>query len=193
MSYEIECEKRILIEKEDYFSILKDIRKQHKNVKFLFITNYYLDTDDRSIIKNRSVLRIRTISGHKKVLTLKIAGTNGDKEHHQELTYYSYKKCLNGCYIPKGNIKEQLLKIGVDVNKISCFGNLKTKRLEIKNDNHLLVLDLNQYNNIVDYNLEIEAKDMKTAESVFEYYLNKFSINAKNDHSSKSSRFFKTL
>lgn len=193
MSYEIECEKRILLTKHEYFYILDDIKEQHKNINFIYLRNRYFDTPNFDIQKNGCMLRMRSELDGERILTLKIKGDNGDLEYHQKVSSYIFRKLLIENRFPAGVIKEQLETRGIDTKQIRFFGILETRRLEIKCKNHLFVLDINDYNGLTDYNLEVEASSMEVAEKEIDNYCKKYSLKMKNDYLSKSSRFFKTL
>lgn len=193
MSYEIECEKRILLTKHEYFYILDDIKEQHKNISFTYLRNRYFDTPNLDIQKSDCMLRMRSELDGERTLTLKIKGDNGDIEYHQKVSSYMFRKLLIENRFPNGVIKEQLEQKGIDTKHIRFFGILETRRLELKKKNHLFVLDINDYNGLTDYNLEIEAASIEIAEKEINNYCKKYSLTMKNDYLSKSSRFFKTL
>ena len=55
-------------------------------------------------------------------------------------------------------------------------------RLEIEKDNYLLVIDKNVYNDITDYNLEIEANDsIESAKKILSDYIKKFNLTHYNE------------
>lgn len=193
MSYEIECEKRILLTKHEYFYILDDIKEQHKNISFTYLRNRYFDTPNLDIQKSGCMLRMRSELDGERTLTLKIKGDNGDIEYHQKVSSYMFRKLLIENRFPNGVIKEQLELKGIDTKHIRFFGILETRRLELKKKNHLFVLDINDYNGLTDYNLEVEAASIEIAEKEINNYCKKYSLTMKNDYLSKSSRFFKTL
>ena len=67
---------------------------------------------------------------------------------------------------------------------------LNNVRLEIEEEDHLLVIDKSIYNGITDYNLEIETKDsIENAKKVLHYYIDKFNlVNRKQKYVGKASR-----
>ena len=67
---------------------------------------------------------------------------------------------------------------------------LYNRRLEIENEDHLLVIDKNSYGDIVDYNLEIEAKDnIETANKYLNEYIEKFHLSLlKQKYQGKATR-----
>jgi hypothetical protein len=66
-------------------------------------------------------------------------------------------------------------------SKVKFFIPYYNRRLEIENEDHLLVIDKNTYGDIVDYNLEIEAKDnIDTANKRLKEYIEKFHLSLIN-------------
>ena len=91
--------------------------------------------------------------------------------------------------MPDGPIKEKLLKDGVDVSSLKMIADLYTRRIEINIDDYLLVLDANLYNDITDYNLEIESNVSKEhAKRTILDYCQRFNIKYELDYLTKSER-----
>lgn len=155
--------------------------KLYPNHHFLQNNNYYFDTNDLLLRKRHITLRIRTINNTKAELTLKIKGENGDEEINDDITFKEMDTLINDKVFPNGDVKNFLLTFP---NPLSTYENilvLYNRRLEIKFDNHLLVIDKNNYNDITDYNLEIEVKeDINLAKKVLSEYIEKFHLSLAN-------------
>jgi uncharacterized protein YjbK len=193
MSREIEYEKRVLINEDQYKKILRFFLKKYPDYKSFKQTNYYFDTCSFDLKNKGIVFRLRKTKKEYPILTLKIKGSNGDLEINQVLTSKEKKCILNNIEIPEGEIKDYLSHEGLLIYSLHLLGLLKTKRMEIKFDDFLIVLDKNEYLETCDYNLEIEANSIKRAESIILELCGFFALEYKKDYSSKSNRLFKLL
>ena len=172
-----EFESRIMLTENEYFEIVSHFMRLHPNKHFLKNTNIYLDTSDLFLRKNHITFRIRIINDIKSELTIKIKGANGDDEINDGTNLNEVDAILNNHYFPDGNVKQYLLSLPYSFNEYNEIARLNNVRLEIENDDHLLVIDKNLYNDIIDYNLEIEAKDsMETANKLLQGYIKQFNL-----------------
>jgi uncharacterized protein YjbK len=88
---------------------------------------------------------------------------------------------INNKVFPDGEVKKYLSSLPYPINKYKVIATLYNRRLEIENEDHLLVIDKNTYGDIVDYNLEIEAKDnIDTANKRLKEYIEKFHLSLIN-------------
>lgn len=193
MSREIEYEDRVLINKEEYEEIVSFFLSRYPNHHFLEQTNYYFDTLEYSLKNSHIVCRLRSILNKKIELTLKIKQEKGDIEITSVLTYNQEANLLSHFEVPEGDVKKALLAIGIPLDKYKMIGSLKSKRLEISEDNHLIVIDMNTYGDIVDYNIEVEAKSKEEATKQILLLCQQFNLKYKKDYSSKSSRLFNSI
>ena len=192
---EKELEERVLINKKQFLEIEKYIQENYPNTPVIHQKNRYLDDASFSIRNSKNVLRIRSFPNqNKRELTYKVAGLDGDMEYNQPLTYYWYSQITRFSHLPDGEVKEQLLQAGVNINSLRTVVELNTRRLEVKLEKHTIVLDVNVYNNITDYDLEIESKVSKThAKEIILEFCHKFGLEYKNDYPTKSRRAFESL
>ncbi len=193
MSRKIEYEKRVLIDEVQYQKILHFFQKKYSDHKIIEQTNYYFDTNLFDLKAKGSVLRLRKLLEESPELTLKIKGRKGDLEINQNLTSKDENILLMRNIIPEGEIKEYLLNEGFLLPSFHMLGSLKTNRMEIKINDYLVVIDKNEYLDICDYNLEIEATSINRAETILLELCDFFGLEYKKDYSSKSSRLFKLL
>ena len=127
--------------------------------------------------KNHITLRIRTINDVKCELTAKIKGENGDQEINDDLSFKEMDVLIKEGIFPEGNVKKYLLSLSYPLSSYKQIVTLYNRRLEIKYDDHLLVIDKNIYNDITDYNLEVEVeKDISVAKEKLAYYIQKFHL-----------------
>ncbi|WP_343042451.1 CYTH domain-containing protein [Ornithinibacillus caprae] len=185
---EIEIEFKNLLTKPEFDRILNRLPFPEKADKQ---TNFYFETMDFSLRKNKSALRIRQKNGNYR-LTLKEPHPDGLLETHDHLTVEEANEWLNGNCIPKENILKQLNQINVSLQDLKYFGSLTTERREYKDNGIIYVLDYSTYNNQEDYELEIEAIHKKEGIQAFHSLLEELHI-PQRETANKIQRFFSTL
>ena len=186
----MEFESRIMLTETEYFEIVSFYMKQYPNKQFLQNNNIYLDSNDLFLRKKHITLRIRIINDVTSELTCKIKGQNGDEEINDNLFIKDVNLLIEHGVFPSGNVKNYLLTLARPLSEYRVITTLYNRRLEIEFPDHLLVIDKNSYNDIVDYNLEIEAKyDMNVARKYLKYYIDKFNLSLKDQpYVGKASR-----
>ena len=176
-----EFESRIMLTEREYLEVVSHFLKLYPNHHFLQNNNYYFDTKDLYLREKHITLRIRTINDVRSELTLKIKGENGDEEINDDISFKEKEILLNEKVFPEGNVKRYLLSLPIPLSNYENIVSLYNRRLEIKYDNHLLVIDKNEYVGIVDYNLEIETEnDIKLARALLNEYTKKFNLSLGN-------------
>ena len=151
-----EFEARIMLTDDEYLSIVSFYMKLFPNKHFIQNTNIYYDSEDLFLRKQGITFRHRIINDVSSELTIKIKGKDGDTEINDKLNIYP-------------------------INEYKVIATLYNRRLEIEYEDHLLVIDKNSYGDIVDYNLEIEAKDnIDTAHKRLKEYIKKFHLSLIN-------------
>ena len=190
-----ELEERVLINKKQYLLIEKYIKDTFKDYTIIHQKNRYFDDEKKTIRANKNMLRIRSLKNSSiRELTYKIKGDNGDIECNQPLTYYWFRQILDNSRLPDGEVKSKLLEDNVDISSLKCLVDLRTRRTEVHLEDYTLVLDANMYNNIIDYDIEIESKISKMhAKEVILRLCEEFNLQYKNDYQVKSSRAFASI
>lgn len=183
-----EYEARVMINKNQYSSIIKSYKSKGFKLVRLTNVNYYFDTPKRYLTERGMVLRVRKINHFKYELTLKIKSENYDLEVNTPLTYKQSVIMLKHATFTSTQIKDKLKEAGVDINDLKLITKLKTKRIEIKDKNDLFVIDKNYFNKKVDYNLEVESASKLIANSYLNKIIEEFNIENKKDYISKSRR-----
>lgn len=172
---EFEC--RIMLTESEYLDVVSYFIKLYPYNKFLKIINTYFDTDDLYLKNHHMTLRVRSINGTKNELTLKISNPNGDDEINDPLNIQEADALLNNGIFPDGEVRKRLSSLPYSFDNIKQITSLYNLRLEIELPDHLLVIDKNNYSDITDYNLEIEAKDsIKTANMRLNEYIKAFNL-----------------
>lgn len=190
-----EIEERVLISEEQYTKIEKYLKENFSHITITHQKNRYFDDKDRTIKRIRNVLRIRSFRSCKeRELTYKVKGTEGDFEYTQMLSHYWFYQITRFSRLPDGIVKDTLIKDGVDVNSLTMLVDLYTKRMEVKCNDYLLVLDANMYNGINDYNIEIESNvSKKHAKEIILKYCEMFGLTYSDNYVVKSRRAFESL
>lgn len=172
-----EYETRIMLTESEYFEIASHFMRLHPNKQFLKNTNIYFDTEDLYLRKNHITFRIRIINDVKSEITIKIKGANGDDEINDSLTGKDVELFLKERSLPDGGVKNLLLSLPYTFDAYKEITTLYNVRLEIEEDDHLLVIDKNIYNDITDYNLEIETTDnIASARKWLDHYIKQFNL-----------------
>ena len=184
----MEYEKRVMLSEEQYFSLVSYYLRQNPHYPFINQTNYYFETEDLFLRQNHAVLRVRSIVNQGSELTLKIKEEKGDKEITDRLSYPQFTSLINDNIFPNTPVCEEVIRLGRSLYEYKLLTKLETTRLEIQEDDYLVVIDKNNYNGITDYNLEIEASNRKKAEEIILKFCKNFSIEYKKDYVSKSKR-----
>ena len=169
----IEYEERVMISVNDYLKVIDDVKNEGKEISKLLIENIYLDNDNSFIYQNKMMLRIRNINQKDEELTLKIKREdnttleiNETRSHHPTIDKY---------------LEGQLS----DYKEVS---RLVTHRIEVEYKDYLLVIDKNEYHNVIDYDLEVEANSQEKALEVIKEYCVRYNLKYDPHYKSKSHR-----
>ena len=172
-----EYEARVMLTESEYFEIVSHFMRLHPEKHFLKNVNIYFDTSDYYLKNNHIMVRLRIINDVKYELTMKVAHKGGDDEINDYPNIREIDALLKEGIFPDGEVKKHLLTLPYHLDDYKQVTTLTTIRLEIENDDHLLVIDKNSYGDIVDYNLEIEAKDsILVAVTRIKEYMKQFNI-----------------
>lgn len=188
MTQEIEIEFKNLLTKDEFNKLLANFPFPNEAKEQ---TNYYFETKEFSLQKNKSALRIREKNNEYK-LTFKEPHPQGLLETNDILTEKEASAWLRGNIIEKEHTTKQLKNMQIDPKQLLYYGYLITKRREVKYNNVLLVLDYSKFNGRSDYEFELEAPNRKIGLHTFQSILTKLNIKEK-DTPNKIERFFTTL
>lgn len=188
MAQEIEIEFKNLLTKNEFELLMQKYNVTFKD--FISQENYYFDTTNFLLKGKQSALRIRK-KLDKYILTLKQPYEQGLLETHQELTEDQASTLLynEGAIMVDGSVKEAVLSLGINPDELQFLGALKTDRIEITDNENILVLDHSFYLNHEDYELEYEVKDPVTGKNNFLDILKQNNIPVRTTKN-KIQRFF---
>ena len=172
-----EFESRIMLTESEYFEIVSRYMRLYPNKSFLKNVNVYFDTEELDLRKRHITLRVRIINDTRCELTAKIKGMNGDDEINDDINLIQANELIKEGKFPDGNVKSFLLTLPYTLDLYKQIAILNNIRLEIENEDHLLVIDKNIYGDNTDYNLEIEAKDsIEKAKTLLNAYILQFNL-----------------
>lgn len=183
MGKSLEYEARVMLSITQYNKLLLLMSK----INPITLINEYFDDDNCSIIKSRKMLRIRNLNFSGYELTLKIKGENGDTEYNQPISPEERDLFIKNGIFPDGEVKN-LVKDIIPLETISLIASLKTMRYEKSIEDYLFVLDKNEYNGIVDYNLEIESDSKQKSVEIIKKYCKDYDIQYSEKYKGKSRR-----
>ena len=162
----------------------------YPNKHFLQITNTYYDTDDLFLRSQHMTLRLRVINDSKSEFTLKIKGEDGDEEINDGLSPKEADLLYNENLFPYGQVRNRLMLLPYSLDKYHKITTLYNRRLEIDFADHLLVIDKNNYGDVLDYNIEVESKvGIKHAKEILKQFIEKFNLTvSKEKYRGKATR-----
>ena len=171
-----EIEFKTLITKEKYEQLLKDFNLENN---IFSQTNYYFDTDDKKLLNEKTVLRIRQ-KGCSYKLTKKTRAAIGADETHILLSK---------------DKAQELIETGFDANIIGIpyfvknVAELTTHRASCPYKDGTLFFDRSEYYGKVDYEIEYEVDEIEQGHKHFLEFLNEYEIPYK-ESIRKSKRAF---
>ena len=170
----IEYEERVMISENDYKKVIDDLIRNGYKCEGFTIENIYFDNDEYFITKNGMMLRIRNSSTGIHELTLKVRQVEGVLEINETLDKHPQ---IDAALDNKFKEFKQIIK-------------LVTQRIEIPIDDYLLVIDKNEYLDVTDYDIEVEANSQQRAKEVMMSYVNKYGLHYDENYQVKSARAF---
>ena len=193
MAKNIECEKRVMLSKVQYTTLRKHYLKTQKINKLVKQENVYFDDQIGSIEKKKAILRIRNKKTmgkgkHDCEITFKFHSEEGSIEINQDISIKEYKSFKKKAILPEGEVKEEIQKQIPELGCLAIIGELTTARYSFHSDNCLIELDKNKYEGIKDYNLEVEAINLETANNKILEICDEFNIVYTTEYVTKSNR-----
>lgn len=191
MATNIEIEAKVLINEDDYNRVLKFYKKEE--LQKVTQLNYYIDTDDLLLKQFGIGLRIRQKDFF--VLNMKAPLQEGLLEKKESISEKEFDNFKNNGVFPNGSIKNLLLMFGVDITKLKIQTTLKTERIVIENfsDNEVFAIDKNYYNELIDYELELEGTSLERAKNSLKEKCEELNIDFVENAKSKQVRAMETI
>lgn len=192
MATNIEIEAKALIKEEDYNKLIKEF--ENENSFFFDQTNYYVETKNFDLKKLGVGLRVRSIND-KFVLTLKAPMSEGLLEKEENISEDQFVMFEKKNIFPECSLKDFIIMLGFDIKKLKIMAKLRTHRtqLELDEGKHILCIDRNEYNNLVDFELELEGNSLGKAKTRLEQFCIEHEIEYKDNPRSKQTRALESL
>lgn len=188
MKQEIEIEFKMMLNKNEYDHLLRKLPFPNSAIAQ---TNYYFETNDFLLKQKMCALRIR-VKNNTNTLTLKQPHESGILETHEKLTNEQVNDWINNKPNLSKQMKKHLKMLAIPINRLHFYGSLMTERRQFVQNNIVYVLDKSFYNNVTDFELEIEAPSKTLGKQAFHSLLDDFNIDDKKTVP-KIKRFFNTL
>ncbi len=184
----MEYEARAMVGEKQYHEILSQYLKSGYKVNHVINKNTYFDNDELYLTNHDTVLRKRQFN-EKLEATVKRRVEKGNKEINVRLDDSLIDSVDPLLLFNDEIIIKELNGKNVSVGELKVVGKLTTDRYEFEiNPNCLLVVDKNDYNHRIDYNVEVEASSKEEAKEVIKSILSSFGVTYKKDYVSKSRR-----
>ncbi|MDF9825318.1 uncharacterized protein YjbK [Breznakia sp. PF5-3] len=176
MEKHIEKEYKILVTKEQFYKLLS----YYPKIKFITQINTYYDNEHFDIIKHHGAMRIREKENHY-LFTLKKFNNNTLFEYECEV----FKN--DAAVFTSATIKETLDNFQI-YGPFQMLAHLKTDRAVFESDDYELCFDINEYNGMVDYEIEYEYKREHNGLENFQNILQLIHLTYKENSISKIHR-----
>lgn len=192
MATNIEIEAKALINEEAYNKLLADLEDEPST--FFDQTNYYIETKRFDLKKLGLGLRIRVIDG-KYFMTLKAPMSEGLLEKEEIISEDQFQLFEKKNIFPECSLKDFIIMLGFEIKKLRIMANLTThrNRFELDEGKHHLCIDKNEYNGLVDYELELEGNSLGKAKTRLEQFCIEHLIDYKDNPRSKQTRALESL
>lgn len=192
MATNIEIEAKVLVNDKDYKKLIKGLsanisREYHQ-------MNYFIETDNYDLRKSGIGLRIRNVNGEY-IMTLKAPMSEGLLEKHSTVTLQEYRDFATKQIFPENDICEFVRMLGFDPKGLKIVTSLSTYRVETNygKEDYLFSIDKNDYNGIVDYELEMSGNNLQKAEEQLKQICDEFGVEYKLNLKSKTTRALESL
>lgn len=188
MSNAIEIEAKALVRKEDY----EKLASLFPDGKKISQTNYYIDSEDRSLAKEGIALRVREKEGSYE-MTLKTPLSEGLLEKNCPIDPKEFANLQEKRVFPKNDIARFLTMLGFDVETLGILTSLSTDRIDVSYEGGLLSLDKNEYSSQTDYEIEFEYNNLEGAQKLLKELLQKEGIPCELSTSTKGGRAMRAI
>lgn len=192
MATNIEIEAKVLITENEYEKLISGMAD--KIAREFDQINYFIETDNFDLRKLGVGLRVRNVGGEY-IMNLKAPMHEGLLEKRVNISIQEYRALKNKGIFPENDITEFMRMLGFDISSLKVVTVLKTHRIEINHtdDDYMLSIDENEYNGIVDYELEMSGTSIAKAQKHLQNICKEYGIEYKDNPRSKATRAFDTL
>ena len=200
----IETELKYLLSKESFRSLYSFLNQQSSKPSLTRQINYYFASPESPLDISPINIRIRLKSGESEITCkIPVSGTTTDtiQNNYEYNKNISLKEAFH--FIKNGLSADTMSEIFTDMLKdhklqpadLTYYGLLRTARFSFIIDEDLspLLLDVNAYLGIFDYELEWELKQVQEADTLLQSIFQKLNISPIGQMKPKRRRFFEKL
>lgn len=194
MTFELEQELKVLLTQQQFETLLQHWQLDSTQPSLRQHNTYY-DTHDQLLKAADAALRLRNFP-ESSVWTIKHR-----QNAFQSLEYHQYNSVplsppstLSNKVVQEMSLLDFLTKHGIDINQLKKTYDIQTQRWLIATDFGEFALDVSQYGNKFDYELELETEQLDTAMIAFKSFLDSFGIDMRQADTklSRAVHFFET-
>lgn len=183
MSNAIEIEAKALVTQDEYRTLVKAFPSAERYIQ----TNYYIDTDARTLAAAGVALRIREKAGQYE-LTVKTPLSQGLLEKNIVITMNEFCALRDFGEFPKCDIKRFLTMLDFNVEELKILTSLSTERIDQEYEGGLLSIDRNSYSGKVDFEVEFEYNNLEGAKKILQAFLESHGCKCVFSSQSKTQR-----
>ncbi|MGM9899831.1 MAG: CYTH domain-containing protein [Bacilli bacterium] len=176
---------KTLLSKAEYNRLKKEYSDKPSNLQ----VNYYFDTPRFTLKASDIGLRVRKRDTYE--LTLKRKKGYALTEINEEIDEETFKKFMSDGIIPSVEITNELSEI-IKGQRIVCYMSLSTFRITFPYQNGKISIDLCQYVDTTDYELEYETSNYEEGRKIFVEFAKEHGITYKKSQT-KIKRAYEAL
>lgn len=162
MSKELEIEFKTLLTKEEYIKLCTQFQECKRNLQI----NYYFDTSRFTLKASDIGLRVRMMDKDHYIITLKKKKGYALQEFNETIDKATFEEFLVNGIVPVDEIRKELEDV-IKGQLLKNYMSLSTYRIGFPYKKGYLAIDKCKYVNIVDYELEYEAKSYEAGKREF--------------------------
>ncbi len=178
---EYEYETKALISKEDFYALIKTLDV----ITIKNQSNTYLETKDNFFKSKMCALRLRVIN-NQYIISLKCSTCDTNKEWNKSISQATYKSILANRTIDLSLLNCPFKQI-VEIDNLIT---IHTKRYVCLFKTNHIELDETNFNNTVDYEIEVEDDSTKKSQEIFTQLIKEYNITYYQSDA-KIARYFK--
>ncbi len=188
MSNTIEIEAKALVSKADY----EKLALKYMKFGVYTQTNYYIDSKDSILSKEKLSLRIRE-KDNRFEMTLKVPLSQGLLEKNCVWSEEDFINFRDKSIFPDGDIKKMLNMLDIHTKTLKIKTSLTTDRIDVPYENGKLSIDKNTYSGCEDYEIELEHNNEGDAEKYLQQFLESNNVPFTLNKKSKTVRALEAL